>query len=236
MARKVTQAIPTADDGPSYQLFMQHSNEVTIALIKKAEADSILQHAYKRAKAAGLNVDEFKRAHKAKKAGWEIKEQNEKDFAQYTAWLGAPVGTQGKMFADVQPPTEKGLAEMKERDVEQAGYTAGTNGSDISECPYKPGDRFHAAWVRGLHKGVQFMDGRGGDAPPRVEKVAARPAGSRKGGAATKPPTAKASKPSGTVHTLPVNGGGSRRVTVPPDVPTTLTDDHPHEADPRIVN
>lgn len=80
------------------------------------------------------------------------------------------------------------------------------------------------------------MEGRGSDAPPKVEKVQARPAGSRKGGTATKSPSANASKPSGTVHTLPVNGGGNRRVTVPPEVPTTLTDDRQPGADPRIVN
>lgn len=231
MARKVTQAVPSSNgDGPSYQLFLQHSAEVTVALIKKAEADSILQHAYKRAKSAGLNIDEFKRAHKAKKAGWEVVQQNEKDFAQYTAWLGKPVGTQGKMFGDVQLPTEKGLEELKERDVEQAGYTAGTNGSDISECPYKPGDRHHAAWVRGLHKGVEFMEGRGGDAPPRVEKVAARPAGSRK--AAKAAPVSKGA----TVHNLPTNGGGRRKTTMPADVPTVLSDNDSSGVDPRIVN
>lgn len=226
MARKVQDAIPSSGNGPDYNVFTQHSTEITIALIKKAEADSILQHAYKRAKSAGFNLDEFKRAHKAKKAGWDVTEQNDRDFTQYTAWLGKPIGTQGAMFSAIQRPTEKGLAEMAERDAEQAGYTAGTRGSDLSECPHKPGHRLHAAWVRGLHGGIAFLEGRGGEPAPRIEQVAPRPAGSRKG---------RASAPEQTSSAVVRKPGRPRKVLAQfaPDVPTTLDSD---ESDDRTLH
>lgn len=212
-------------NGPTYDVFLTHSREVQVALSRKAEADSVLQHAYKRAKAAGLDLAPFKAAHKAKKRSVEEVQWEARNFAQYMTWLGMPLGSQASMF-EVQPATEKGLQEVRERDAEQAGYTAGTNGSTISDCPYKPGQALHAAWVRGLHGGVAFMEQKTAGGAP--EPVAPRARGSRKA-AAPAAPTAPV-PPADNVHKLEPRkkagrkaGALGRRVRgMPAEVPTVL--------------
>lgn len=213
MARSITQAPAPTDNGPTFQTFAQHQREITVALVKKAEADSVVQHAYRRAKSAGINIDQLKAALKAKKLDVEQVAMNVRDFAQYLLWLDVRIGTQAS-FLGATPPPEEGVQKIRVQDAEQAGYEAGTKGHEISACPYKPGEELHAAWVRGLHKGVAFMEGRGGDAPPRVEEVAARGRGSRgKAAKATK-------EPKGTVVVMPDRSrGGRRRVEFPPEVP-----------------
>ncbi len=227
MARRVKD-VPAGPEsnGPTYDVFLAHSREVQIALSRKSEADSVLQHAYKRAKSAGLDLASFKAAHKAKKRTVEEVQWEARNFAQYMTWLGMPLGAQASMF-DVQPATEKGLKEVAERDAEQAGYTAGTHGSTIQDCPYRPGEALHAAWVRGLHQGVAFMEEKTADGAP--EPVAPRVKGSRRTSVV---PAGDASTQS-NVHQLETQktrktagrkGRGARNM--PPEVPTVVPD-HP---------
>lgn len=234
MAKRVKdQAAGPESNGPTYDVFLAHSREVQVALSRKAEADSVLQHAYKRAKAAGLDLAPFKAAHKAKKRTVEEVQWEARNFAQYMTWLGMPLGSQASMF-DVQPATEKGLAEVRERDAEQAGYTAGTHGSTIADCPYKPGEALHAAWVRGLHGGVAFMEQK--TSTGAAEPVAARSRGSRR---STTPAAATPTPSADNVHRLDTRktktgGRGTTRKAgtrnLPPDVPTVLPDEEPGEA------
>lgn len=210
MARSITDAPSQTDNGPSFQVFSQHTREITVALVKKAEADSVVQHAYKRAKSAGINIQEMKAALKAKKLDVEQVSLNLRDFQQYLAWLDVKVGTQAQMFA-VVPPPEEGVKEMRVDDAHQAGYDAGLANQDMSACPFRPGEELHAAWARGFHRGVAFMEGRSGD-EPKIEKVSARARGSRTAKAATAPKDR-------VVVLADRQHGGRRKVKVPAEVP-----------------
>jgi hypothetical protein len=114
MATKAT-AAAGHNSGVSPDDFLAHYRAVVAAKRALEEAQSAHQHALKKAKGAGINLDSFKAIMKARKAEPETVEQNLRDFARYARWLEMPIGAQPGLFADAVPAVdEKAQIEQRE--------------------------------------------------------------------------------------------------------------------------
>jgi ribosome modulation factor len=186
MASKAT---PNGHNSLDPNEFLNHVRAVAAAKRTLAEAQSAHQHAMKKAKAAGINPAAFGAILQARKQEPEVIEQNMRDFARYARWLEMPIGTQPGLFGDDVPPVdEKAATEQREWAAEEAGYEAGRNGRNRSDCPFPAGSPFHARWDDGWVRGqAKIAEGLG-------PKKRGRPAGGKRsrGGNAEDGPGAEA--------------------------------------------
>lgn len=161
MADKVAPGM--GHNGPTPEQFLEHYRAVVAAKRALEEAQSVHQHAMKRAKNAGINLDSFKAVIKARKVEPEVVEQNMRDFARYARWLEMPIGHQPGLFGDDAPPVDdKAAAEQREWAAEEAGFEAGRNGRNRSDCPYELGTPFHQRWDSGWLRGqAKIAEGLG---------------------------------------------------------------------------
>ncbi len=150
-------------NGPTPDDFLTHFRAVVAAKRALEEAQSAHQHALKKAKGAGINLDAFKAVLKARKAEPEQVEQNLRDFARYARWLEMPIGTQPGLFGDDAPvPDDKATTEQREWAADEAGYDAGRNGRNRGDCPFPLGTPFHARWDAGWIRGqAKLAEGLG---------------------------------------------------------------------------
>lgn len=106
-------------------------------------------------KGAGINLKAFDRTRKDAEKSGEIREEEDREYRRYMAWIGKPVGFQAEMFAD-SPRTEAdehAVAEHQVTQAEEAGAIAGRNGVDRSRNPWTPGtflwEQYDRGWMRG---------------------------------------------------------------------------------------
>lgn len=146
--------------GLSPEVFLQHFRTVSARKREAAQANSALQLALKKAKAAGVDLDVLRGILASRKLEPAVVEQRTRDLFRYGSWLGMSFAAQPSLFPasdDAPKPSERAVGEQREWEQEEDGFTAGSAGRAHDDNPNPPGSALHQAWARGHSRGVEFI-------------------------------------------------------------------------------
>src|SRR5262249_34333730 len=121
----------------------------------------------KRAKDAGINIDELRDAMKLSTQDRDRREANHRDRMRYMIWLGKPLGEQGTLDLGGAAPNGDGgalsdedkeaIERHKASEAYREGHYAGKCGASVESCPYQPGYEQHQQWRLGWNAGQEEL-------------------------------------------------------------------------------
>lgn len=164
MAKRMSaDAADPKHNGADPDTILRHKSIIAQALIQQAQANSLVQTAYKRAKADGCPVEAMKLERKLQKMDTDELNKLYVDAVRVAEFSGRPLGFQALMFgaASGDKPTESAASAYAISEAEQAGYTDATQSAPVDNNPHAPGTPMAAAWSKGWHAGRDFMERSG---------------------------------------------------------------------------
>ena len=169
----MTSLTPPADHNSalSPEIFLDFVVEAAKAQRILDEANSELRHVYKRAKRAGVDLKEFKKALAEIKVDPEQRQASQATYARYMAWLGKPVVYQAELA--IVEPSQRAKDALSLSIWEQEGYDGALAGREPGDNPYPPGGPAAQAWHVGNTNGTAFKN--------RLPSIEAKPRAVRKG-------------------------------------------------------
>lgn len=169
----MTALTPPADHNSalSPEIFLDFAREARIAKRALDEASSGYQHVMKRAKRAGIDLKEFKRALAEALIDPDQKKASEEAYAKYMAWLGKPVGFQATL--EIVEPSQRAKDALQNEIWSQEGYDAALAGRGPDNSPYTAGSLADSFWRTGNSDGHAFKN--------KLPELEAKPRKPRKG-------------------------------------------------------
>lgn len=163
MAQRMSQEAGPGHNGADPDTILRHKAIIAQALTQQKQANSLVQLAYKRAKADGCPIEAMKLELKLQQMGADELNALYSGAVRVAEFSGRPLGFQSLLFgaAGGDKPSESAASAYALSEAEQAGYTDATQNAPVDNNPHAPGTPMAAAWSKGWHAGRDFMERSG---------------------------------------------------------------------------
>ena len=153
--------------------FLQFYDEFASSMGEMDRVKSAHATICKRAKSAGINVDELKVSYKLCRQDRAKREANLADRIKYMQWLEKPLGYQGAFDVQIDTPTQDDIEAAEKHAVAEAyqdGYAAGKAGSGTAFCPFDAGSELYQQYMLGVSVGKEVHDKAAALKKPKAAK------------------------------------------------------------------